>query len=1070
MAHFKVLGAVRVFDADGRQLTMVSEAQRRLLAMLCLHADSSVRAVVLEERLGLSAGALRTSISRLRRVIGAGALSTGDAGYELRGSVDAVEYARLANEAFLSDAVRARSCLEQAEALWGGPPYDEFAHEPWAEIETRRLLELHSAAVEELALLLLEAGEPTAAIATVRPLIEEQPYRDLPRALLIRALDQVGRRTDALREFQTYRSVLRTEIGVEPSAPLVELDRVIASGGELAMLGQSGHPAWSRRRGTLPAAVTKRPSMPSSLSSFVGRANEMVELAVLLKNHRVVTLIGAGGCGKSRLALRVASTARERDDTDAWWVDLGVLAPTASVAEQIATEIGVVPRQDAIGEIERRLRGKRSLLVLDNAEHVLASTAAVLAALLTRCPETSALITSRQPLGLTGEVVWRVPGLTMPDDAEKVTLDTLDRYDALRLFVVRAREARPGMVIDRRAVGEIVSICRELDGIPLAVELAAARLRSVPLPTVAEGIAEIIRWKVGDQSKPARQATLRASIEWTFALISDREQRVLMCLAALRSPFNIEAAAALTTAVRDDEFPQDAASTDDDLARLTDVGLLQLDDDSGRYHMLNTVRQFCTELGRTTGDFDRAEEAHSRYFSRWCDSVGEGRLGIEHQLFVRCMPDVVAASSWARRHDDRPTVFAICRGLAPVRSALGQHADFVATWSWLYAIDPGERNGAWAEAAAALLAMATSQVDDTSSAIDEILLHIGPESGRAEAWLERGRAMVPAYRGQLSAIHSYAERLLLRGDDLEASVYVGFAAYMQCLMGRLDRCDPFLDQLRRLTRRHGCAFSVDSVGNGYAAAVVMDMIRGDLRSALERGKRPVPLDPAFSITSAAALAHAALLAADHGAMGRAQEWSTQGSFPLLAFLTPFTNCCAALLDGRTAEAADLAETFADDVTVPVWHVYALTVINAALTADGRITEAQSITDRATSLLADMDDAPQMTLAIHLGRAQLALTRGKLDDAHDDAVAALTVVHANHAPIAAVDTLDLISVVDARLGHSASFSIAKVAGTERRRLGYRFHITPADTTSRFDMGGDHLEVSDVITALVDQHTR
>ena len=1044
MSQCRVLGTVRAFDSDGQRLTLASQAQRRLLAMLCQRAHTTIRSEVLEEHLGLSSGALRTSISRLRRVIGAETLVSDSAGYALRTSVDAVEYERLVSEAFLSDAERALLCLEQAGALWEGPAYDEFAHEPWAEIEARRLGELHSAAAEELVLLLLEAGDSAAAIATVLPLIDEQPYRDLPRALLMRALEQAGRHTDALRQFQNYRLVLQGEIGTEPSAPLVELDRAIASAAELELLGRSGHPAWTRRRGQLAGvAATKRPAVPVPLSSFVGRAQEMAELGALLRDNRIVTLTGSGGCGKSRLAMRIASTAHQRDGTDAWWVDLGVLAPDANVAEQIASEIGVVLRQDMIAELERRLRGRRSLLVLDNAEHVLDATAAVLETLLTRLPETSALITSRQPLGLAGEVVWRVPELTMPEDASKVTLDTFDRHDALRLFLVRAREARPGMVVDRQAVGYIASICRELDGIPLALELAAARLRSVPLPTVAAGIAEIVRWKVGDRAKPARQATLSASIEWSFGLIGRFEQRVLVFLATFRSPFDTEAAAAVIAAIDDDGSAEDGATAGDHLGRLTDVGLLQLDDSSGRYRMLNTVRQFCTELGRATGDLDRAEEAHTRYFARWCETVGEGGLGIEHHPFVRRMPDVVAASLWARSHDDRETVFAICRGLAPIRSALGQQADFVATWSWLQDIDRAERTSAWAEAAAALLPTATSQLFETASVVDEILFHVGSGSGRARAWLERGRAMVPAYRGQPAAIHAYAEGLLARGDDLEASVYVGFAAYMQALMGRFDHCDPLLGQLRRLTRRHGCTFSVDSVGNGYAAAIVAETIRGDLGSARDRSKRPVPLDPAFSLTSAAALAHAALLAVDRDTMSRALEWSTHGSFPLLAFLTPFIGCCAALLDGDVKEAAELAEEFSDQVQVPVWQAYALPVINAALIAVGRIAEAQAITDEAGSLVAEMDTAPQLTAALHLARAQVSLAQDELDEAEQQALNALEVVaHVDQLPIAAVDALDVLAVVSQRREHVSASSFGSSAAAERRRLGYRFCIVPA----------------------------
>jgi hypothetical protein len=620
------------------------------------------------------------------------------------------------------------------------------------------------------------------------------------------------------------------------------------------------------------------------------------------------------------------------------------------------------------------------------------------------------------------------------------------------------------MVVDRQAVGYIAAICKELDGMPLALELAAARLRSVPLPTVAAGIAEITRWKVGDRAKPTRHATLRASIEWTFGLITGFEQRVLVCLSAFRSPFDNEAASAVTSAI-DDGSAADSATAGDYLGRLTDVGLLQLDDNSGQYRMLHTVRQFCNELGRATGDLDRAERAHAHYFAQWCGAVGEGRLGIEHQPFVRRMPDVVAASSWARRNDDREAVFAICRGLAPVRSALGQHDDFVATWHWLKAIGPTERTASWAEAAAALLATATSQIYETASVVDDIRVHVGSDSGRASAWLERGQAMVPAYEGNPGAIHAYAEGLLAGGDDLEGSVYVGFAAYMQALLGRVDRCDPLLDELRRLTRRHGCTFSVDSVGNGFAAAIVAESIRGDLGSALDRSKRPVPIDPAFSLTSAAALAHAALLAGDHDTMTRALEWSSLGSFPLLAFLTPFIGSCAALLSGEVEEAANLAEEFADQVAVPVWQVYALPVVNVALIAAGRSRDAQAQTDRARSLVAAMDRAPQMTASIHIGLAQAALARQELDEAHDQGLVVLEVAHANQLPISIVDAFDLLAAVSERRQQASSSSLRKVAAAERRRLGYQFHVVSADAETEESESGDHPDVTEVISALV-----
>gem|GEM_PF-4766703 len=228
---------------------------------------------------------------------------------------------------------------------------------------------------------------------------------------------------------------------------------------------------------------------------------------------------------------------------------------------------------------------------------------------------------------------------------------------------------------------------------------------------------------------------------------------------------------------------------------------------------------------------------------------------------------------------------------------------------------------------------------------------------------------------------------------------------------------------------------------------------------------PVPIDPAFSLTSAAALAHAALLAADHDTMRRALDWSTQGSFPLLAFLTPFTGCCAALLEGDAREAAELAEEFADQVPVPVWNAYALPVINAALIAVGRITEATAITDEAESLVAEMDTAPQMTASINLGRAQVALARDELDEAHQHALAALDVAHAEHLPIAAVDALDLLAVVSERRGQASASSIGTAAEAEHRRLGYAFCIVPAIVATELGEGGDHLDAFEVITALV-----
>jgi predicted ATPase/DNA-binding SARP family transcriptional activator len=1038
VGYCKVLGSIRAFDAEGEELALVSESQRRLLAMLCLHSRTVVRSVVLEEHLGLSAGALRTSISRLRRVIGAECLVTGPAGYELRAEVDVGEYEKLVGAAHVSSDAQARCELVRARALWHGLPYDEFAHEPWAEVEVRRLSELRTAAMEELVVILLDAGEDAAAMVELVPLMDEHPYRDRPRALLMRALSQAGRTTEALRQFQTYRSVLRDDIGTEPSAALIELDRTIATGEDLEVLRRQGHPAWTRHRSpSQPAARDSHLRLPTPLSSFIGRGRETAEIAGLLGDHRVVTLTGAGGSGKSRLALRVASVAPDRGSTDAWWIDLGVLAVDGDVAEQIATEIGVVPRLDALVELERRLQDRPTLLVLDNAEHVIDATVEVLAALLARCPDLRTLVTSREPLGIPGEVVWRVPALGLPDEATRMTLDNLDQHDALRLFVARAREARPGMAIDRRAVDHIVSICRELDGMPLALELAAARLRTLPLESVARSVNEITRWTGSCRRAPlSRYATLRASIEWSFDLVSPIEQQMLVALAVFRSPFDVYAARAVAVAIDADDEALDV------IQRLTDVGLLHLDDDSGRYRMLHTVRQFCLEFeGADRPPRQLVDEAHARFIATWCAEVGAGDHGIEHQPFVRRMPDVVAAMAWARANDHHAAL-RMCSDLAAVRSALGHGADFDATWRWLLAFDDAHRGPVWAEAVAGLLTTATTRCCETAAVAAQLPAHLAVGPGRARSWLERSSAMAPAFDGRPAQIQSYAEGLLDRGDDVEASIYVGLAAYILALMGRLDECDPLLEQLRRLTRRHDTQFSVDSVGNGYAAAIVAETFRGDLRLAVDRSRRPVPIDPAFSMTSAAALAHAALLSSDTETMERALEWATQGSFPLLQFLTPFTSCCRALLDGAVGEAADHAGEFWDEaLAVPVWRLVALPLINVALIGAGRVDAAGAITDRATVLLADMATAPLLITAVHLAQSQVALARGQLDIADHVAIAALDSARAHRLPLAAVDAVELRAEVSKRRAQRVmSRSLAEGARAERERLNYRFVLT------------------------------
>ena len=239
--QFDVLGPLRVVGAHGTQVAMSSVAQRRLMSLLVCRAGTVVSADSLAEHLELSPGALRTSVSRLRRIVGFDVLVTAPPGYELRSeNTDALRFEHLtATARTATDPALARGALEEALALWRGEAYDEFAYEGWANAEARRLTELRAGAVEDLAELLVASGEWSAAIAAVQPLIETEPFRDRPRAILMRALADSGRRTEALRAFQTYRAFLLDEVGTEPSEAITGLDREIARENDQVVTGEA---------------------------------------------------------------------------------------------------------------------------------------------------------------------------------------------------------------------------------------------------------------------------------------------------------------------------------------------------------------------------------------------------------------------------------------------------------------------------------------------------------------------------------------------------------------------------------------------------------------------------------------------------------------------------------------------------------------------------------------------------------------------------------------------------------------------------------------------------------------
>ena len=1026
MIDIRLLGPLEVSGPDARQIEIPSKPQRRLVSALALHVGSVVRGATLEDRLDLSAGALRTSISRLRRLLGPDALTTTPPGYALDARVDVTEFDRLTALAPSLHDDAARSVLEQAMCLWRGPPLDEFSSDPWAAAAVARLHEVWATAVEDLAVLQLDAGETSIALAGIRSLIDDDPYRDRPQALLLRALCEAGRRTEALRSFQTYRRLLLDDIGTEPSRSVNALDRTIAAADPAWTPAPPfpDHPAWNRTRLHVATERRRAPRLPVPVSSFIGRSDEVAALSALLDTQRLVTLTGAGGCGKTRLALAVADATLDRYPGGAWWVALGPLTSSAQVLETVASSTGhtATSGADLTDQLVGRLdTDQPSLLVLDNAEHVLETVDALVAELLVRCPCLTVLVTSREPLGPAGELVWRVP--------------PLDTSDARALFLERAREARPTLLVDDDADAHVAAICAGLDGLPLALELAAARTRTLPLSTVAQGVGDAVRWQAsGSRSTLAQHATLHASISWSVDLLDPIARTVLVRLSVFESAFTLQSAIAVAG----------AGHTDDELAAsistLVDASLVELDDATARYRMLRIVRQFCALRAQGTADLDATRRRNVHRVADWCTEVGDGRRGIERGPLIVEMPDVVAAMQWARR-EEPIEVLRMCAGLAAVRSALGYNANVLETWEWLMSLDRAAAAtdgwaAEWAAAVAALMAPATAQSIDVGTVADEVRRLLPADRRRELGWLARGAAMAPAYRGHVKPILAHAEEAARRGDEMEISIYGGFAAYMLSMMGRSDDLEVRLDELRRLTRRRHTAFSVDTVGNGYVGAVLGDLNQGELRAAARRATDRIPDDPAFSMTAAAALAQVALHTGDRATMACAVAWSRQETIPMLRYLPILIDLTATVTDGSTETAADLAEDYWEESAhVPVSRCHPLPLLTSALLAAGRLDAATSCVEAADGLVHDMDPAPWLRAGVLHGRAQLALHRGHRDElalhASDLAQLAATQSFATMA-------IDASELTAAALGPSTDRT-RLLADTDaaRQRLGYRW---------------------------------
>ncbi|WP_116950804.1 BTAD domain-containing putative transcriptional regulator [Jiangella endophytica] len=578
-----ILGPVRLSDGD----TVVAVGGARLRALLTRLAlepgtvvavPALVDAVWPDQPPGDPVNAVQTLVSRLRRLLPAGTRVRQVAGgYRLElaaDDVDAERFERLARTG--RDRLRAGApadatpALREALALWRGRPLADLDGAAVAGPVVARLDELRLAAAEDLAEAELTAGPGVTQAADVavrlRALIAEQPLRERLRALHVRALVAAGRRAEALAAVEDARALLADQLGTDPGAELraAHLDAL---------------------RDDEPAA--SRPALPVPLTPLIGRDGDVAGVTTALGRARLVTLTGPGGAGKTRLAVAAAATL----PTPVRLVELAAVADPDDVAQAAADALlaqappGTVepPARTATERLVETLGGGESVLLLDNCEHLVDAAAALAGELLRRCPRLRVLTTSREPLRLPGEALYEVRPLA--------------EADAVRLFTERARDVRPELELDSTLVAEV---CRRLDGLPLAVELAAARLRSLPLPELSRRLGD--RFGVltrGARTADQRHRTLRDLVAWSWELLTEPERTLLERLGVV--PVVTPATAAA----------QGGPDAPDLLAALVDKSLLQLADDGPepRYRMLETIREFALARLTESGARPAAEAA-----------------------------------------------------------------------------------------------------------------------------------------------------------------------------------------------------------------------------------------------------------------------------------------------------------------------------------------------------------------------------------------------------------------------------------------------------------------------------
>lgn len=637
-----VLGPLEV-RRDGVRCDVPGRRERALLVALALDAGRTVsvdRLVALlwgDDPPRTAAKTLQGYVSRLRSALGGerDLIVRREDGYVLAlapEQVDALCFERLVTAARAAHREggtgSAVTTLREAIALWRADEPAAVGDTPAAQALTASLAGARLAAQEERIAAELSLGHHAELVGELEELTERHPYRERLWGQLVLALYRSGRQAAALDGYRRLQARLGDELGLDPSPELQDLERrILAQATELAA----------------PPAPSPPTNLPAETATFVGREQEIDRLLMLLEGGRLATLVGFGGVGKTRLALRVADLLRDRFPGGAWWCELAPVRGAGAVPRAVASTLGIRPEGDepVADVLVAAVASRRLLLVLDNCEHEIAAVRGLVARLLRSCPNLTVLATSREPLGIAGERLLEVSPLPVAGSTEATA-------PAVRLFLDRARAVDPVFDPSGEEAGAVAEICRRLDGLPLAIELAAARIRALAPTDIVGRLDRRFRLLDARQGQAGRHPSLRAAIDWSHDLLGATERAVFRRLSVFPGAFTLDAAEAVCAAGK--VGATDVASL---VAALVDRSMLVAVRTGGslRYRMLETLRVYAGERLAAAGEVEAARRAHATFFTDMAETLGRALTGPEEPGAVRTLDaafnDLRQAHAWA---------------------------------------------------------------------------------------------------------------------------------------------------------------------------------------------------------------------------------------------------------------------------------------------------------------------------------------------------------------------------------------------------------------------------------------